>query len=147
MEVNGKIFFNFGIRRHSLRLEQGGITINARPVLEGFENFRGGLNTTRVVGASTFDLSLSLETEKLLHWQGAEFYVDCGGTIRPSLQAVATRSWGPGDILERSPASMVRSSEARGAFTRCSIRPCGNLPVSLKRVAGCGWFLSFYAQE
>jgi porin len=63
----------WGLRQ---RLERAGITIDASLVLEGFKNFCGGLNTSRVVGASTFDLSLSVGTEKLFNWQGGEFYVD-----------------------------------------------------------------------
>jgi porin len=63
----------FGLHQ---QLEQVGITINARLVLEGFHNFQGGLNTSRVVGASTFDLSLSLDTAKIFNWPGGKFYVD-----------------------------------------------------------------------
>jgi porin len=58
------------------RLERIGITINARLALEGFHNFQGGLNTSRVVGASTFDLSLSLDTEKMFNLPGGKFYVN-----------------------------------------------------------------------
>lgn len=58
------------------RLEKAGITIDARLVLEGFKNFRGGLNTSSVVESSTSDLSLALDTEKLLNRQGGKFYVD-----------------------------------------------------------------------
>ncbi len=58
------------------RLRQAGVTIEASLVLEGFKNFRGGLRTTTLVGASTFDLSLALDTEKLLNWKGGKFYVD-----------------------------------------------------------------------
>jgi porin len=58
------------------RLKQAGITIGASLVLDGFKNFRGGLRTSTLVGASTFDLSLALDTEKLLHWKGGKFCVD-----------------------------------------------------------------------
>jgi porin len=58
------------------QLEQAGITIDASLVLEGFKNFRGGLNTSRAVGASTFDLSLALDTQTLFNWQGGKFYAD-----------------------------------------------------------------------
>jgi porin len=58
------------------RLEQAGITIEAGLVLEGFKNFHGGLDTSRTVAASTFDLSLALDTEKLFSWRGGKFYAD-----------------------------------------------------------------------
>jgi porin len=58
------------------RLKQAGVSINASLVLEGFKNFRGGLRTSGLVGASTFDLSLGLDTEKLFNWKGGKFYVD-----------------------------------------------------------------------
>jgi len=57
------------------RLKQAGITVEASLVLEGFKNFRGGIRTTPLVGASTFDLSLGLDTEKLFNWKGGKFYV------------------------------------------------------------------------
>ncbi len=57
-------------------LRQVGVTIEASLVLQGFKNFRGGLRTSTLVGASTFDLSLALDTEKLLDWKGGKFYVD-----------------------------------------------------------------------
>jgi porin len=58
------------------RLEQAGIRINAGLVLEGFKNFAGGLSTSRILGASTFDLGLTLDTKRLFDWQGGKFYVD-----------------------------------------------------------------------
>lgn len=58
------------------RLKQAGVTVEASLVLEGFKNFRGGLRTSTLVGASTFDLSLGLDTEKLFNWKGGKFYVD-----------------------------------------------------------------------
>lgn len=57
------------------RLEQAGVSLNAQEVLEGFRNFRGGLNTGDA-GASTFDLSLALDMEKAFHWKGGKLYVD-----------------------------------------------------------------------
>jgi porin len=63
----------WGVRQ---RLKQAGLSIDASIVLEGFNNFRGGLRTSPVVGASTFDLSLTIETEKLLNVPGGKFYVD-----------------------------------------------------------------------
>jgi porin len=58
------------------RLVQAGITPGAALVLEGFRNFRGGLNDSRFEGALTFDLSLLFDLEKLCGWQGGKFYVD-----------------------------------------------------------------------
>lgn len=58
------------------RLEQAGITIGASYLQEGFGNFRGGLRTSPLVQASTTDLSLGLDAEKLFNWKGCKFYVD-----------------------------------------------------------------------
>jgi porin len=58
------------------RLQDAGITIGSQITLEGFSNFQGGIDTAHLVGASTFDLNLALDTDKLLHWHGGEFYVD-----------------------------------------------------------------------
>jgi porin len=57
------------------RLDQAGVTIDATLVLEGFKNFVGGLSTSRIVSASTFDLSLAIDTERMFDWQGGRFYV------------------------------------------------------------------------
>jgi porin len=62
----------WGLRQ---KLKQAGISIDASLVLEGFKNFHGGIRTTPFVGASTFDLSLGLDTEKLFNWKGGKFYV------------------------------------------------------------------------
>jgi carbohydrate-selective porin OprB len=43
--------------------------------LEGFKNFHGGIRTTPIVGTSTFDLSLGLDTENLFNWKGGKFYI------------------------------------------------------------------------
>lgn len=58
------------------RLEELGVSINAELVLEGFKNFQGGIQTADFVGASTFDLSLALDTDKAFNWPGGMFYVD-----------------------------------------------------------------------
>jgi porin len=57
------------------RLADAGISPAAQLVLEGFENSQGGIETG-VVGASTFDLNLALDTQKAFGWKGGEFYVD-----------------------------------------------------------------------
>jgi porin len=57
-------------------LQDSGITIGATLTLEGFDNLEGGIHTSPAVGATTFDLNLALDTEKLLHLPGGEFYVD-----------------------------------------------------------------------
>jgi len=58
------------------RLQDAGITIGATLTLEGFNNFRGGLATAPAVGAATSDFNLAVDTDKLLHWRGGEFYAD-----------------------------------------------------------------------
>ncbi|MGA2231768.1 MAG: carbohydrate porin [Tepidisphaeraceae bacterium] len=58
------------------RLQDAGITPGATLLLEGFSNFQGGIDTAHLVGATTFDLNVTLDTQKLLHWDGGEFYVD-----------------------------------------------------------------------
>jgi carbohydrate-selective porin OprB len=63
----------WGLRQ---RLQDAGITVGAILMLEGFRNFEGGIDTAHSVGATTFDLNLALDTDKLLHWHGGEFYVD-----------------------------------------------------------------------
>ncbi|MGD0460900.1 MAG: carbohydrate porin [Tepidisphaeraceae bacterium] len=63
----------WGLRQ---RLQNAGITVGATLTLEGFSNFQGGIDTAHLIGATTFDLNLALDTDKLLHWHGGEFYVD-----------------------------------------------------------------------
>lgn len=57
-------------------LAASGITIDASFLQEGFVNFRGGIGTHSLVAASTTDLSLSVDTQKLFGWEGGKFYVD-----------------------------------------------------------------------
>ena len=57
------------------RLETAGLSLNAQLVLEGFNNFQGGVDTG-ADGASTFDLNLALDTEKVFNWKGGKFYAD-----------------------------------------------------------------------
>jgi porin len=57
------------------RLEQAGLTINATLLLEGFDNFRGGLRSGSDA-ASTFDANVAVDTAKAFGWQGGKFYVD-----------------------------------------------------------------------
>jgi carbohydrate-selective porin OprB len=47
------------------QLQDAGISIGSTLTLEGFANFRGGVDTAHRVGATTFDLNLTLDTEKL----------------------------------------------------------------------------------
>jgi porin len=63
------------LRKGHRRLEQAGLTIDASVELEGFSNFRGGIKTGQAA-ASTVDLGLTADTEKLLHWPGGTFHVD-----------------------------------------------------------------------
>jgi porin len=62
-----------------LRLKEAGLSIDAVLVLEGFKNFRGGISTHPPEGASTLDLSLTLDTEKLFSWKEGKFYADFEG--------------------------------------------------------------------
>jgi porin len=58
------------------QLKEAGVTIGFDTALEGFKNFRGGLDTHDAVGAATLDLNMALDTEKLFNWRGGRFYVD-----------------------------------------------------------------------
>lgn len=58
------------------QLENSGVTLEGSLVLEGFRNFRGGLGLPRAAGASTFDLSVSIATKRLLNFPGGELYAD-----------------------------------------------------------------------
>ena len=57
------------------RLQDAGVTINAQLVLEGFDNMRGGIRTG-AVGSTTFDINLTLDTQKAFNLQGGQFYID-----------------------------------------------------------------------
>jgi porin len=57
------------------RLDQAGLSFNPQLTLEGFDNFRGG-GHVGIVGSSTFDLNMTLDTGKAFNWKGGEFYVD-----------------------------------------------------------------------
>ena len=61
------------------RLQDAGVTVGGSLTLEGFMNFKGGVDTAHAVGATTFDLNVALDTEKLLGWHGGEFYVGLEG--------------------------------------------------------------------
>ncbi len=58
------------------RLQEAGIAVGATLTLEGFSNLQGGIDTAHLVGATTFDLNLALDTEKIFHLHGGEFYID-----------------------------------------------------------------------
>jgi porin len=58
------------------KLADAGATVGATLILEGFDNFQGGLDTAHAVGATTFDLNLTLDLEKMLGIHGAQFYFD-----------------------------------------------------------------------
>jgi porin len=57
------------------RLEERGVSIGISWVMEGFDNFLGGIKRG-AVGASTFDVDLSVDTKKLLGLPNGEFYFD-----------------------------------------------------------------------
>ena len=61
------------------RLDQTGFTLDAGLVLEGFRNSIGGLHSSTLVGASTFDLNLAFDPENLFTWKGSRFYIDLEG--------------------------------------------------------------------
>ncbi|MEJ2723553.1 MAG: carbohydrate porin [Deltaproteobacteria bacterium] len=58
------------------RLDQAGFILDAGLVLEGFKNSIGGLRTSSLVGAATFDLNLTFDPENLSGWKGCKFYID-----------------------------------------------------------------------
>jgi porin len=58
------------------RLQDAGITLGATLTLEGFYNFTGGIESGHPLAATTADFNLALDTDKLFHWHGGEFYVD-----------------------------------------------------------------------
>lgn len=62
----------WGLRGH---LKEQGVSIGMDWVMEGFYNFRGGIERG-AVAASTLDLYLNLDMQKLLGVPGGELYVD-----------------------------------------------------------------------
>ncbi|MCL5098515.1 MAG: carbohydrate porin [Candidatus Omnitrophica bacterium] len=58
------------------QLKQAGVSFDSSLILEGFKNFQGGLGNPDLIGASTFDLNLELDTERLIQWPGGMFYAD-----------------------------------------------------------------------
>ena len=61
-----------GLRK---KLEDSGVKIEGVWIGQGFRNFLGGI-TTGNTAASTFDLSILLDGEKLVGWKGAKFFMD-----------------------------------------------------------------------
>lgn len=57
-------------------LELAGISFHGSIVLEGFNNFMGGIRSGEVVGASTIDLSVGLDAGRLFGISGGELYAD-----------------------------------------------------------------------
>jgi porin len=57
------------------KLADAGATVGATLVLEGFNNFQGGIDTG-AVGSTTFDLNLTLDLDKLLKITGGQIYFD-----------------------------------------------------------------------
>ena len=56
-------------------LRNQGFAVAIREVLEGFDNFRGGIQSGRV-GASTLEANLAIDTQERLGVPGGKFYVD-----------------------------------------------------------------------
>lgn len=65
---------NWGGARSNLAQE--GISLHGSIVLEGFNNFMGGLRSREVVGASTIDLSVGLDAGRLVGISGGKLYAD-----------------------------------------------------------------------
>lgn len=57
------------------KLANAGLSFGATLVLEGFNNFQGGIDTG-AVGDATIDLNLTADLAKLLNIQGGQFYFD-----------------------------------------------------------------------
>jgi porin len=58
------------------KLSDDGISFAATLLLEGFDNFQGGVDTAHPVGSTTFDLNATLDLHKMLNLSGAEIYCD-----------------------------------------------------------------------
>jgi porin len=61
-----------GLRK---QMEDKGVSVGAMWVGQGFRNFLGGIHVGNT-GASTLDLNITFDTEKLVGWAGGKFYVD-----------------------------------------------------------------------
>jgi porin len=57
------------------RMEKAGVTVGATWIGQGFRNFEGGIHTGDTA-ASTFDLNVTFDLEKLVGLAGGKFYVD-----------------------------------------------------------------------
>ncbi len=57
-------------------LTRAGISLHGSLVLEGFNNFMGGMRSGEVAGASTIDLSVGLDAKKLIGISGGKLYAD-----------------------------------------------------------------------
>ncbi|MGH7984964.1 MAG: carbohydrate porin [Candidatus Binataceae bacterium] len=58
------------------QLQNDGIWLGATWVMEGFQNFRGGIDTEPTVMASTTTAHVGLDLHKLFGWPGGEVYLD-----------------------------------------------------------------------
>jgi porin len=61
---------------HRQPLQDAGVTLGGTLQLEGFDNLQGGLDTAHLLGSTTLDLNLALDTQKLFNLRGGEFYID-----------------------------------------------------------------------
>lgn len=61
-----------GIRK---QMEDKGVSFGATWIGQGFRNFLGGVHVGDTA-ASTLDLNITFDTEKLVGWAGGKFYVD-----------------------------------------------------------------------
>jgi len=73
-DFSDKLTGNWGGLR--TKLDNAGVDVGADLILEGFDNFQGGLDTRHLVGSTTFDLNFTFDLEKLANLRGGEFYID-----------------------------------------------------------------------
>ncbi|HTW94597.1 MAG TPA: carbohydrate porin [Tepidisphaeraceae bacterium] len=58
------------------QLQNAGVSVGGTFLSEGFHNFQGGIDSSHTVGSTTLDLNVTVDMQKLLNWNGGEFYVD-----------------------------------------------------------------------
>ncbi|MGF7231716.1 carbohydrate porin [Arachidicoccus sp.] len=64
-----------GQNKSSKKLKENGITLGVSEVLEGYNNFEGGMRRGSTY-ASTFDVNMNIDLQKLTSLRGASFYID-----------------------------------------------------------------------
>lgn len=89
------------------KLKQKGFSFGINWIGEGFKNFQGGKNTADLVGASTLDLNLTVDTEKAFDWPGGKFYIDLEDHAGQNPSTVLTGDLQVFDKLNSSPYLQV----------------------------------------